>query len=72
MVTEILNEVILGLLTHGLVIYTDFCSNLSFKYNSGYFYILIVIIVIIINLGQIVAMILSKMFLKLKWKYIRA
>lgn len=69
MTTELVNEFILGLLTHWLVIFTDFCSNINFKYQSGYVYILVVILVIIINLGQIVAMMVSRLVRQLKWKF---
>ena len=67
--TEIINEFILGLATHYMVIFTDFCSNMTFKFNSGYGYICIVIGIIILNLGQIVLIFAKQLVMRLKLKF---
>lgn len=52
---ELLNEFFIGISTINLMLYTDFCPDVAFKYLSGYVFIFIVMLTIGFNLFGVVS-----------------
>lgn len=60
---SLFNETCILFLTFTMTLETDFCQNVEFRYNTGYFFIFIVFVCISVNLKQIFSSFFRKIYL---------